>query len=74
MSQRIYIKDLNKIIIESIGSTTQDDDIWYVTALFSGNVEIGSIKFTYEVKELVIQLERLGWKKEGMGEEKPETT
>jgi hypothetical protein len=73
MSQRTYIKDTLKIIIESIGSSTgADDDIWYATVVLPGAIEVRALKTTVEVKELVTLLEKNGWIKEALGEKPAE--
>lgn len=75
MSRRVYKKDHQSVIIESTGepkNPPEDDDIWHVTAVLEEGVEIRSILWTTQVKELVAQLGLKNWIKEVQGEK--ETT
>jgi hypothetical protein len=67
MSRRVYRKDHQEVVIESIGEATKGadgDDIWSVTTSVEEGISVRSILYTSEVKELVTKLEEKFWKKE----------
>jgi len=75
MSRRVYTKDHQSVMIESTGTPVKnatDEDIWYVTTKLEEGIEISSILWTSQVKEILARLEAANWKKEATGEK--ETT
>lgn len=69
MSKRVYKKEHQEVLIESVGPISQtENDIWYVTATLEVDLSIRSIWYTHEVKELIAGLESKGWKKEITGD------
>ena len=71
MSQRIYKKEQQRVIIESLGDhpkSPDEEDIWNVTVVLEVGTEIRSILWTSQVKDLIAQIEQKDWKKEGLGE------